>query len=236
MIKKLFNQIDKIRRLVVHEPEKIYSTHSYSQCGEDRILLHLFLLLGIRTPSYIDIGANHPFELNNTALFYLKGSRGINIEPNSFLINKFKQYRPLDVNLNFGIGKDEGIEEFYNFSDDKLSTFSKDEASLLKHNGHQLINTESIEVKTLTDVLQQYAGGKFPDLLSIDVEGHELAILSSYDFKVSAPKVICAEISEYSNNGKGMKRDELINFIQDQGYFLYADTYLNGIFLRKDLW
>jgi hypothetical protein len=38
---------------------------SYSQCGEDILINYIFSLRGIVKPSYIDIGANHPFFINN---------------------------------------------------------------------------------------------------------------------------------------------------------------------------
>ena len=76
---------------------------SYSQCGEDLLVQYIFNLRGIQKPSYIDIGANHPYFLSNTALFYEKGSRGINIEANPQLAENFKTHRPEDINLNIGI-------------------------------------------------------------------------------------------------------------------------------------
>ena len=57
---------------------------SYSQSGEDLIVKHIFENLGVKKPSYLDIGAYHPFHLNNTVIFYLSGSHGIN-KKTSFL-------------------------------------------------------------------------------------------------------------------------------------------------------
>src|ERR1035437_2327334 len=68
-----------------------FVTGSYSQCGEDILVGYLFSLRGIKSPSYIDIGANHPWFINNTAFFYKKGCRGINIEPNQDLIPIFNK-------------------------------------------------------------------------------------------------------------------------------------------------
>ena len=79
------------------------SHRSYSQCGEDLILGFLVRSLGIERPSYIDIGAHDPTYLNNTKLLYQRGSRGINIEANPALIQRFKRQRPADINLNIGV-------------------------------------------------------------------------------------------------------------------------------------
>jgi hypothetical protein len=52
---------------------------SYSQCGEDILIDFVFKQLKIENPSYLDIGAHHPFHLNNTYYFYKNGSSGVNI-------------------------------------------------------------------------------------------------------------------------------------------------------------
>src|SRR5271169_435695 len=101
----------------------IRSQKSFSQSGEDIIVRQLFKLRGINNPSYLDIGANDPFRINNTARFYKKGSRGINVEANPMLIKRFEKFRPHDINLNVGIAGSEGEMDFYIMNDDTLSTF-----------------------------------------------------------------------------------------------------------------
>jgi hypothetical protein len=54
-----------------------HSRVSYSQNGEDLIIRDLFFRLGIRQPTYLDIGANEPFFISNTYLLYSKGSTGV---------------------------------------------------------------------------------------------------------------------------------------------------------------
>jgi hypothetical protein len=79
------------------------SKRSYSQCGEDMIVEYIFRLRAVERPSYIDIGANHPFALSNTARFYERGCRGVNIDPNPAAMLLFDEHRNGDVNLNVGI-------------------------------------------------------------------------------------------------------------------------------------
>ena len=65
---------DKINRLSPPEgeyrgsPDQHYGHISYSQHGEDMVFMALFRRLGIWSPSFLDIGANDPLELSNTAL------------------------------------------------------------------------------------------------------------------------------------------------------------------------
>ena len=69
---------------------------SYAQCGEDIIMQYVFDALGINAIRYLDIGAHHPSYLSNTCFFYLKGHRGVCVEPNRRLLSAFREHRPGD--------------------------------------------------------------------------------------------------------------------------------------------
>ena len=209
---------------------------SYSQCGEDLLIQYIFTLRGIAKPSYLDIGANDPFFISNTALFYEKGSRGINIEANPQLAAKFAIARPQDINLNIGISDKEEELDFYIMQDDTLSTFSKTESDLMISKGKQLKKIKQIPLITIATVLDKYFKNKFPDFMSIDVEGMDFQILKSIDFTTSAPKVICVEAAEYSPVGAGMRRHEMIDFLVSKGYYEYANTNLNAIMVQSKFW
>jgi FkbM family methyltransferase len=209
---------------------------SFSQCGEDLLIKYVFDLRGISKPSYIDIGANDPFFISNTALFYANGSRGINIEANPPLLEQFKLSRPKDVNLNIGISDKEEELPFYIMKDNTLSTFSKEECDFMISKGKVLQEIKKIKLTTLSAVLEKYFNNKFPDFMSIDVEGMDFQILQSIDFSKSMPKVICVEAAEYSPVGAGARRSELIDFLVSKGYYEYANTNLNAIMVDKKFW
>ena len=106
--------------------DKKYKKTSFSQCGEDLIIKFIFDNIGIHEPSYIDIGAHHPYFISNTALFYKNGCRGINIEPDPILFKGFLKYRNEDKNLNIGVSSTNNEMDFYIISTPTLNTFSKD--------------------------------------------------------------------------------------------------------------
>jgi FkbM family methyltransferase len=209
---------------------------SYSQCGEDLLIQYIFTLRGVKNPSYIDIGANDPFFLSNTALFYKKGSRGINIEANPQLMKQFITNRPKDINLNIGISNKEEELDFYIMEDNTLSTFSKEECDFMVSKEKTLKAVQKIKLITIADVLEKYFGNQFPDFMSIDVEGMDFQILQSIDFENSRPKVICVEAAEYSPVGAGARRSELIDFLVAKGYYEYANTNLNAIMVDRKFW
>jgi FkbM family methyltransferase len=213
------------------------SKQSFSQCGEDLLVNYIFSLRGIKYPTYIDIGANHPFFLSNTAFFYIKGCRGVNIEANPSLMNEFEFFRRKDTNLNLGIGPVNGEMDFFVINDPTLSTFSKNEADRLTTTGsYYVLAVKKVKLVTITDVINKYCNGHFPDFLSIDVEGLDYDILRSIDFDKHWPKVICVEAAEYSPVGAGARKDDIIDFLISKGYYEYANTNLNAIMVKKEFW
>jgi FkbM family methyltransferase len=210
---------------------------SYSQCGEDLIVKYIFDVLDIQRPSYMDIGAHHPTYLSNSALFYENGSRGTNIEPDPTLIKAFLAQRPEDVNLNIGIANQRSVLEFYIINNPVLNTFSREEAeNYHKEGDYRIVEKRMVDVDTVESILREYRQGEFPDFLTIDAEGIDEIVLRSIDFEKNFPIVICVETISFSNSGKGVKNHDLIAFLQSHGYILYADTYINSIFVRKERW
>ena len=170
-----------------------FSKASFSQSGEDLIVEFIFNSLNIPVPTYIDIGAYHPYRLNNTAHFYQNGCRGINIEPNSHLFQVLKKVRPKDINLNIGIGDTQGNADFYILSSPTLSTFSKDKAEwYVGEHEQRMKEIRQMPVDTLPNIIARYSKGIFPDFLSLDIEGLDFEILQSIDYSGSIPIVICA--------------------------------------------
>lgn len=215
----------------------IYYRKSWSQCGEDLILRLLFDLLQIARPSYIDIGAHHPWLFNNTYLFYRRGARGVNVEPDTSLHAGLRGRRPRDVNLNIGIGPHEAELDLYVMSRRALNTFSAVEArKYVDQHGMQIVDTRRIRVQTFAQTVDTYMG-RTPDLVSLDVEGLELDILRSIDFSKYRPHVFCIETLSYAGgDGSGVKNSEIHALMLESGYLLHADTYINSIYVAASSW
>ncbi len=215
----------------------IYYRKSWSQCGEDLILRYLFDLLQIARPSYIDIGAHHPWYYNNTYLFYRQGARGVNVEPDPSLHAGLRRGRRRDVNLNIGIGPREAELDFHVMSSRTLNTFSAVEArKYVEQHGLRIVDTRRIKVQTFAHTVDTHLG-RTPDLVSLDVEGLELDILRSIDFSRYRPHVFCVETLSYAGtDGGGVKNSEIHALMLENGYTLYADTYINSIYVAATSW
>jgi FkbM family methyltransferase len=207
---------------------------SYSQCGEDLILEHYFRNIGLNQITYLDIGANHPKICNNTYLFYTQGSKGVSIEPNPLLCKLLDTSRSRDRNLNFGVSAGEsGIMDFYMMEPHTLSTFDSNEAESLQNDGGgKIVNTIKVDTENINEIVRLYFE-KCPDLICIDVEGWNDQIVESIDFLVCKPSVFLIETISYSQNLNGVKSLKISEIMEQNGYVLFADTYLNSIYIRK---
>lgn len=228
--------IKRIAGLII-SPQKRFGKTTFSQCGEDCIVEHMFGLRKIGKPTYIDIGAFHPFALSNTAKFHLAGSRGINIEPNPDQFRHFVQHRKADINLNMGVGTENATLTYYKMNNPTMNTFDEASAAdLVERHGFTIKEKIQMPVKNIKDIIKEYAGNKFPDFLSLDVEGLDEQILSQIDYVNNYPKIICVETIEYTHDGTGQKNNKLIDFLLQKDYMIYADTYINSIFVNKKFW
>ncbi|MDP4251600.1 MAG: FkbM family methyltransferase [Bacteroidota bacterium] len=211
---------------------------SYSQAGEDIIVDFLFGSLKIAHPTYLEIGTNQPKICNNTYNFYKRGCAGVCIEPDLGMVKHIRRQRPRDTILNIGIGiTDQENAEFYLFPGltNGWSTFSKEEAEIRKRDSGIGYQTLSVPLVSINTIMSKYFK-PYPNFISLDVEGLDLEILKSIDYAKFRPEVICVETITfgYLNNSE-KKITAIAEFMRDKGYFEYADTHINTIFCRKDL-
>ena len=224
---------ERLKQIFSREKKRV----SYSQCGEDLIIEYIFNWLGIHTVSYIDIGAYNPTELSNTFLFYRKGGRGVCIEPDPTLYALIKRKRPKDVCLNIGVGSSEATKaDFYMMTAKSLNTFSKEVAQRYESYGiHRIERVLQIPILPVNDVIRQYCSAS-PNLVSLDAEGLDLEILRSFDTDVLRPEVFCVETLTYTQDNSEAKVKEIVDLMKTKGYFIYADTYINTIFVSQKAW
>ena len=211
--------------------------NSNSQAGEDRIVDYLFSSMGINKITYIDIGANNPIADNNTYLFYTKHNHGVLVEPDPVFNNHLKKARPRDIVINAAIS-DEGNKEadFFIFNSSSLNTLSIEEADLRSQSGvFKIIEKKRIKLITIEDIIKEhFLNNELPQLISLDVEGVDYQILNSFDFEKYPVPVWVVETCAYSENHIKPKITSIVALMLAKGYFVFADTYINTIFVNRN--
>jgi Methyltransferase FkbM domain len=108
-----------------------------------------------------------------------------------------------------------------------LSTFVRDEVERHLREGVEVVDEIHTPVLTINEIVERHLSGRAPDFLSLDTEGMDAAVLTSINYRAHAPAVVCVE------NG----RDSVVcDVLRAEGYRQYADTRINSIFARRDLW
>src|SRR6266496_4686778 len=181
-----------IEKVIDRTTEPPLSRSSYSQAGEDVILRFLFNDFGKTVISYLELGTNQPKADNNTFLFYRKGGHGVCVEADSSLIPKIKKARPNDKIINAGVSVTADKEaDFYIFDIPGINTFNKEEAEQRSSSGnHKIVKVVKVPLIHINDLIKNNFDS-YPDLLSIDIEGLDLAVLKSFDFDRFPIPVIC---------------------------------------------
>ena len=110
MFDRLKNKIHILQNIYLKNKYFI-KRKSYAMDGEDAAIN----VFNKKTEKgfYVDIGAHHPIQRNNTHLLFKKGWEGINIDVNKFSIDLFNFLRPRDLNLQIAVSDKEGEISFF---------------------------------------------------------------------------------------------------------------------------
>ena len=212
--------------------------HSYSQAGEDLIVDFIVKAMRIDRVTYLDIGAHHPILFSNTYLLYKLGYRGVLVEPDPDLSAAIKRVRPEDVCVEAGVGLEAAAaSKFYLMSTRTLNTFSETEANRYRAMGsHRIEKVLDIPMITLDQILTERFSEAAPSFISIDVEGLDFEVLSTLNFNKHRPAIVCIETLRYSETREESKDERIAEAMNGNGYFAFADTYINTIFVNTELW
>ncbi len=223
---------------LIHK-KKISKKNYFSFSGVDVIIENIFRKKN--DGFYIDVGCQHPIKNNNTFLLYKKGWKGINIDLDIDNINLFNIARPKDDNINIAVSNKVGVTDLYfyhkkspiNTIDKRTSDFQKAHVSEIK----------KVKTNTLVNIINssKYYNNKI-DLLTIDVEGHEINVLEGFDFNFNKPDVIVVEYLDLSAKKLEVKnldiekifKTEIYNFLISKNYILANCIYSDLIFISKE--
>ena len=181
---------------------------------------------------YVDVGAFHPFKYSNTYYFYKNFNwSGINIEPNPINFKIFQKKRVRDKNLNLGVAKERSQLTYYMFSDGLFNTFSQVRKNELLREGVTLLGEKTIEVRPLSEILNEHLGDVEIDFLNVDVEMLDLEVLESIDWSKTKPEVIAIE--DHTFKMENYTQSDIYQFLSKQGYHLESKCHFTVIYKRN---
>jgi FkbM family methyltransferase len=209
---------------------------SYARNAEDVVLMRAFA--DTHDGFFVDVGAGEPDAGSLTKnLVDRLGWRGINIEPLPERFARLLLARPRDVNLCVAIGAEPAQAVFHRILPPPgqtggagLSTLDPDIADMHRRAGWRSEPLE-VEVITLDSVLRVHAKPGF-ELLKVDVEGAEAAVLASADLRCWRPRAVLVEATLPNSSTPSHAGWE--PSLLDAGYLLAMFDGLNRFYARHD--
>ncbi|MEM9599992.1 MAG: FkbM family methyltransferase [Pseudomonadota bacterium] len=151
---------------------------SHAQSLEDASLFKA--LHDVRAGTYLDIGAYHPLRDSVSAGFFERSWRGISVDPLPGLDAVYARERPDDIFISAAVSTQAGTAVLSRVEGTGLSAIDGD--------GEDRITVRTIR---LADLFDQMDGPVH--WMKVDVEGHESAVLDSWDDHSKRPWVLCLE-------------------------------------------
>jgi FkbM family methyltransferase len=141
---------------------------------------------------YVDLGAGHPVADNVSFWFYLRGWRGLVVEPQRRLAELYPHVRPRDRVVAGLVADRVGEADFHEVeSMHGFSTMLPDAAQAARELG-AAVATLSLPATTLAALFAEH-GVERVDFLKIDVEGAEAQVLAGADWSRWRPRIVVLE-------------------------------------------
>lgn len=205
-------------------------TNYYSQHGEDFILSEIFK--NIKNGFFVEVGCIDGKRFSNTLTFEYRGWSGLCIEAHSDYIDLLKRNRPNSIIEHCAVSdQDEDSVTFYANSRGSLSTLDRTrEKDFAKRFGHFFTGFQEqlVPMRTLNTLFTKHNISRI-DILSIDVEGHEIEVLKGLDLNKYRPKVLLVESDTKEHE------DLLTEIIVPMNYIKFCRIKQNIFFISDNI-
>jgi FkbM family methyltransferase len=199
---------------------------SYSQFGEDACIDHV--LGWPDTGFYVDVGCNDPRIDSVTYGFYERGWSGIAIDANPAFAPLYRKLRPNDRFVTALVSRCPEPIEFVQFAESRVSSVSP--AHVAEWAQRSPITARTVvKPRTLDSILLEHGCPERFDLLTIDVEGHDLAVLESLDIERFRPRCVLVEIHGLFN--ESLEQNAIVQHLRRHTYGLVTASGFTAIFV-----
>jgi FkbM family methyltransferase len=192
---------------------------SYGQFAEDSLLQEIF---GDRAQGYcVEIGAYDGLTGSASYLFEKRGWHCLLVEPIPALVEEIRKHRSCTV-VNCAVSDREGVASFFVAENvEQMSTLdlTPDHLEWIEQVGGA-VKEITVRTATLDSLLAEVA---FPEIqfVTIDVEGHEMAVLEGFTLEAHRPRIVIVE----DNSVNGDPR--VARYMSDHGYVHFRRTGVN---------
>jgi FkbM family methyltransferase len=181
--------------------KEFWENNIYSRGELDKLIYENFINQKLEDGIVLEIGGHDGGWLSVSNFFEKQlGFKAILVEPIKELHEISKQKRPNAIHFNYAVNKEKGKLNILKPNDDNIQEISALESNCPNEwkDTWGLSKMELVECVHMSDITNE-AKIKYIDLLIIDVEGHEIDVLETFDWDVEVG-VISIELLSILNN------------------------------------
>jgi len=236
IINKLLESIGLINQKPYEFVQKTFEKNIHNYIGLDRSEIKSMFIVGAHEGREVKVlSKNYP-----ECIFYL-------FEPYpkyfKFLLKKFHSNSLVNC-FNLGLSSKSGIMEFYQTNIDGSGSLFKPNSLANENYNMEIEEILKVEVRTLDQYIND-TSAPIPDLLWIDVQGHEINVLQGADESLSLVKAIFVEIAAGKPIYEGQVSLTMISKYLSKKEFILCELgtdylnltgnaiYLNSRFIRE---
>ena len=197
----------------------------------EAIVLQLLLermKLSLSTVKYIEIGTHNPVRGSNSYFLYAAGARGVLLDPLPITARLAKTFRPEDRMISAAITGVAGktTATFYESSALASSSLHKDfYKEFDPREGRHIVDSYTVPLIGINELFDKV--GFTPDVLLVDAEGEDEAIVRGIELKRYRPKILMVEVDHCDEVG-------LAEYMQQKGYLWFTTVnYTNAVFVDE---
>ena len=213
-------------RVAISSQDK--ATTFYSQQGEDLLIYRNFINLPTKDGVFLELGACDGLLYSNTMFFekYL-GFSGILIEPVKEFYDKLIKNRPNNRCYNNAISSNKSDVDI--LVNGAVSGIKQNMAKTFIDGWHSKSSIRKVKTKTLSNIFQE-KGIEYIDFFSLDVEGGELDVLKTIDWKNITIYLICIELDGHNKEKNNKCRKILI----ENGFIFKIKMCINEFWINPN--
>jgi len=197
--------------------EKFWEDNIFSRGELDKLIYSQFINQKVDDGIVLEIGGHNGGWLSVSKFFEKQlGFKAILVEPIKELYEISKQKRPNAIHYNYAVSKTKGKKTIL-INNNATEVSSLEDSSIDWINRWNLSRPEDVECVHMSDITKE-ASVQHIDLLIIDVEGHELDVLETFD---------------WDNVDVGVISIELLSILPEYSFFKQKDNQCREALLSK---
>ena len=192
---------------------------------------------------FVEVGAFDGYSYSNTWGLAERAWHGVMVEPIPEYAQQCRQIHadhPGVQVLETAVSADDnGLDflvggAFTTASQQQIAEFASRECAADEMTDRQVHSSS----KTLDRVLSETGVPKGFDVLVVDVEGHEKAVLAGIDLQVWNPKMMIIELADVHPQLTALREEQagIYKEVSAQGYVVIYKDSINTIFVREDVY